>query len=352
MQTHRILGLLAAVSYRMSRLRINFVPVNIVVLVLLVVVAQHGVRMIAEARASKPAAQRLTVSDVLSDRARRQPHIELQGFIDAGVVLESGRKRRGQEQSVRIDEKYAPMVDETGRRGLLIRLPRGWRYASATMTVTGMLRPMPAGIRKALIDAGGTMNRISVNPDYFLAIGEAPATTMQGGSLVLGCSLVLLPWGVVLFRRHVIFRPTPGIRAASAYTAHHCGDVDMRFSGRMTLNGRHAQWFVAVPAAASMTPSEGLTFLSNIDASRSFMGIRTATRVGTWASSYAPDTILNLRLGEQFVGRDVRPAFQLCVDGKFSARRTITLSFSTAAERDQVWLAVERCFAVRQSQAA
>jgi hypothetical protein len=126
----------------------------------------------------------------------------------------------------------------------------------------------------------------------------------------------------------------------------------MRFSGRMALQGQHAQWFLAVPAAASLSPSDGLTFFSDIDASSSFMGIQTSSRVGTWASSFSPDTIVNVRFGEQFLGRDIRPALQLCVAGTFRTRRAITLSFATVAERDLVWFAVERCFAVRQSQAA
>ena len=214
MSIYRILGLLAAMSHRMSRLRINFVPLNVGVFILLAVVAHKGVKMMGEARTSDPAAQRLTVRDVLADPSSRQPHIELHGFIDAGVVLESGRKQAGKEVLSRVDEQYAPIVDETGRRGLLIRLPRGWRYASATMTVTGMLRPMPPGVRGTLLASGGTMNRISVNPDYFVAIGETPPTMTQGALLAIGCFLALVPWAVVLLRRHVIFRPTPHIRAA------------------------------------------------------------------------------------------------------------------------------------------
>ncbi len=116
MSIYRILGLLAAMSHRMSRLRINFVPLNVGVFILLAVVAHKGVKMMGEARTSDPAAQRLTVRDVLADPSSRQPHIELHGFIDAGVVLESGRKQAGKDVLSRVDEQFAPIVDETGRR--------------------------------------------------------------------------------------------------------------------------------------------------------------------------------------------------------------------------------------------
>ena len=53
MSIHRFLGLLAAMSHRMSRLRINFVPLNVGVFILLAVFAHKGVRMMAEACCSR-----------------------------------------------------------------------------------------------------------------------------------------------------------------------------------------------------------------------------------------------------------------------------------------------------------
>lgn len=45
MQCYRMLGALAAVSHRMSRFRINFVPLNVAIFVLLCVGAQLGCTM-------------------------------------------------------------------------------------------------------------------------------------------------------------------------------------------------------------------------------------------------------------------------------------------------------------------
>ena len=82
------------------------------------------------------------------------------------------------------------------------------------------------------------------------------------------------------------------------------------------------------------------------------MGIQTANRVGTWASRIPAGTIVDVRFGEQFFGRENRPALQLRVDGTLRTRHAITLSFSTAAERDRVWFAVERSLAIGRSRAA
>jgi hypothetical protein len=107
----------------------------------------------------------------------------------------------------------------------------------------------------------------------------------------------------------------------------------LRVSGPFRLDGREELRFVSVPAAF-MDGFSDLLFTANIDASTTFLGIRVASRAGTWRLAVPRLGADTRQLGTQYFGTRARPAVRLRYpheDGQGHER--VVLSFGSEAER-------------------
>ncbi len=178
----------------------------------------------------------------------------------------------------------------------------------------------------------------------------------QGGSrfwaiVVGGLSILLiLLLGAVLVMEHVVFRPrrggaaprsksaapasTPDENALSTPVATTAPDdeIDVRVTGRFTLEGRDSRRFLEIPVSWETLADGTRVFSSHVSASSTFYGIPFHSRKGVWSLSVAPG-VAAWEPGLLYMGWHPRPALRLVFLGPRGDAATLFLSFANQSQR-------------------
>lgn len=306
---YRLLGLAARINESASRLRVNFVPVNLsMMLVLGMIGLVTGVGAILEAgEAGPPRTVRLV--DVLAHKGTERRFVKVAGNLDSTVSIQA---RSGDEDDATAEVKtWVPLVDGTGKRGILAEL-HGTSPATAagkTVELTGQLESLDSDLLHKLQEKNGKIGGIKIDTELALVEGAEPMNplVLAGVSLVTGIPALLL--FITAINQYVVFRKMPLLPGTPVGELPE--KIDLRMTGRFVLDERNSRRFLDVPAVSGPAETGELLFVSNIDASSRFFGITTSKRQGFWVIAVQPGSLQAPEPGVMYLGTAARPALRL-----------------------------------------
>ena len=314
---YRLLGVVASVNGRLWLIRVNFIPANVGVFILLIWGAVSGFDQFFEAQRNgdTPRTQPLgTVLMYASDPVQR--YVSVKGVLFTGERMEQGKKgSNGELESV--VKAWAPLVDPQTRRALLVQLSpqRTLDDRTTTATITGMLRPMDSRLRGELTEGVYKEDGKHIDQRFVLVEGDTPAAPLGAFLLGISCTALLGLFAFAAAKRNVIFMPISGSETPLPAQE----TPSLFISGKLHLDEKNRQRFVNVPAAVGTLQSGDIAIVSNIDASSRWMGIKTADRAGVWMMAIRPGSMTEVQHGYLFSGlsrrRAVRFRYVSAMDG-------------------------------------
>lgn len=330
---YRLMGVVALVNQKLSRMRINLVPLNWVVMIGLGILVSVAVGEWHDASSNGAAPRPVSVASVLANSSTDKNYVAVQGILvpDEGFEL----KKNGA-----VEHTWVPMVDVKGRQAFLVeRASAGLGGKPAQATVTGMLRPLDSKLRTKAQEDGGTIEGVPLSLDTMLVEGQQPGSALVWG-LVAGTAALLLALLVITFlMKYVVFQKVPLApgRFGGAPDVDPAQGANVRVTGNFLLDGKSGQRFLDVPAGYGSLETGELVFASNIDASSRFMGVTTSSRKGMWAVIFQNGSARVLDHGLLYSGFAARPALR--VDYRETATgkpSQAILSFGTEGERAHI----------------
>jgi hypothetical protein len=359
-----LMGLVARMSNRMSRFRVNGIPSNwgIIGICAFIILVASEARQDAVSNGAIPRA--MTAGEFLqlaeSDFGHRYVAVRGELHPEASLRIESSGD----------DYDLVPMVDKTGGRGFFVKT--GVSAYSGRQpfeaTVTGMMWGVDSSLRRDLAAKVGTGN---FNTDAQLSEGQTPGNPVTSTVLIIILSAIS---GVLLLSsllKHVIFqrtgaKATASIKAsatpspfASAATApastpatsapgavseanarqSATQNATLRVTGKLRLHQKCAARFLDVPAFLMRLKGGELAVASHIDASPSLDGRVTESRVGVWLIVPQAGS-LRWEEGRLYHGFKPAPALRLRYNDALDKgkKSTAVLSFANETERAAIML--------------
>jgi hypothetical protein len=326
-----ILGLVARLNERLSHYRINFIPLNWIVMVALFVTCSGAFVSLLNALEPNVPPSAVTIADVVQSRLTGHNYVTLRGVMHPEMAIEK-------KEDHQVVSRWEPLVDPNTKQALMVEVDTDGQlgYLPLPTTVTGRVWPLENELRDKLQDSGLSRN---IDLEHMVIQGLRDPGDKSGGlELLLGWGSVLALFVATYLMRYVVFQRT-GRRVArtgdsSGYPA---AGIDLRLTGSMTLDGGACKRFLNVPAALATLEHGELALVSHIDASSYFMGIRMMKRAGIWASIIRPGTLEDSELGLLYIGLATRPAVRVrYMDAATGKRAVSILSFNTERERQIV----------------
>jgi hypothetical protein len=294
----RVLGVVASVNRRLYLTRVNFVPLNFVLIGGLAAGVYFGFDELRESLQNRTTASPQALAVILAGGSPTQDFVSLTGtmFTEAKLEYETTRKD-GTKTVARV---WVPLVDRASNKLLFVE-PSQSHVADGPpreMTVTGMLRPLPPILQRKLATDGFMYGGIGVDNRFMLAEGAVPGSPGRAIALFCASGVLLAMFVFAVVNRNLIFLPTPlGSDVTSGDTA--AGTVFV--SGKLQL-GERTQFFVNMPAGFGSLPTGEFAIVSNIDASPHFMGVKTSDRAGLWVMTMRRGSVSETQSGYLFWG--------------------------------------------------
>jgi hypothetical protein len=327
---YRVLGMAAAVNQYLWRHRINFVPLNLVLVgvacALFVFYAtswEEASRSGATPRAMPLSS--LTIATPVGSFVRTSGVLAPEAEFEYGEVGENGNLKK-------TTMEFIPLVDLDSERGVFVQVDPPGRYGRTThrAEVTGMLRPMQEFLARELRPVNFQQDGIQMLPTFVLVADDNPgdAGSWQLGAAVTGA--VLLLFLVLTIKQNVIFRPAAMLAEISLPPA---AENTMFATGMFVLE-KHKKRFINVPTVLGTLDTGDLAAFANVDASSNFMGVTYATRAGIWVLPIACGSLQGIEEGTLYFGRRALPAVRFQYRDASSAKtRTGILSASGGSSR-------------------
>jgi len=337
---YRMMGLVALLNQRLSRTRVNLVPLNWAAmggLGALLAVTSAGWQ---DAHANGQAPRPVSVGQVLAHSGMDKNFVAVQGLLVPGEGFDE--KKDGTVEHV-----WVPMVDVPGHRAFLVeRAGGGIGGQDAQATVTGMLRPMDDKLKSKIQEEGGNIEGVPLDTDYMLVEGQKPGSAALWGLGAALSALLLALFVITFLTKYVVFQKVdraPGLRpGADGSDVDPAQGADVRVTGAFLLDGKTSQRFLDVPSGYGTLETGETIFASNIDASNRFMGITTAKRAGVWSMVLQNGSARVGDHGLLYAGMAVRPALRLSyVEAATGKPAQAVLSFGTEHERARVLALLE-----------
>lgn len=336
---YRLLGVVALVNQRLSRNRVNFIPLNWAAMAGLGVLLFVCLDKYQDAHLNGQTPRTVSVADVLAHRTSEKSYVAVQGVLVPGEGFDEKKDNT-------VERTWVPMVDLVGRRAFLVqRRTNDLGGKPQQATVTGMMRPMDEKLAAKVQEDGGNIDGVPIDTGYMLVEGERPGSAalwITGAAL---SALLLGAFIMTFLQKYVVFQPVaraPGPQPEAADIDTSQG-ADVRVTGTFLLDKVGAQRFLDVPAGFGTLQTGETIFVSNIDASNRFMGMTTAKRAGTWAMILANGSARVGAQGLLYSGTKVRPALRVSyVEAATQKPAEAVLSFGTPQERAHVLALLER----------
>lgn len=306
---YRVLGIVASVNRRLWLIRVNFIPLNAALMVLLAGGVVVGADQLGDAASNRKDAVPQTLAVLLSAGEAEQSYVTVQGTLYADAPLEYGTEAANGKPGT-VERSWAPLLDEGTGKALMVELARGRRTQKDPQdtALTGMLRPLPPFLHKHLAATAFKHRGVTVESRFMLVEGEQPPALTSGVLLACACGVLLLAFATAIFRRNVVFRSAGAAPADALGTLP--ADARLLVSGRLCLNEKTNQYFSNMPAAIGTIETGETVIVSNIDASSRFMGMKTSDRAGLWAMTFRPGTVHDAEDGHVFDGWTKRRALR------------------------------------------
>ena len=205
---------------------------------------------------------------------------------------------------------WVPLVDGTGKKGLLVRVADAATAEGPVRTVeiTGRLTRLASDLQQELQKKNGKVGGIQISTEWAITEGRTTADPATFFCIAVVLGLSGLPLFGALVVGNVIFRKVPGADAGNLPEG---GPLDLRTTGYFILDGRVRQRFLNVPSGFELTENRELILYANIDASSKFYGFTTERRQGIWTILVPLYGLKATETGLIYLGLDTRPALRL-----------------------------------------
>jgi hypothetical protein len=348
---YRLLGVAARINETLRHTLVNGLPLNWALLFAVSTGLLFSSVRVHEAVTHGGPPVPTSLDAVVTRRTPLRNFVVVTGELhpEAGLVIVKCQRFRVEE----FESMIVPMLDDRRKSALLVTTQQDLRGRPPQVTtVTGMLRPLSEEVEAALREQAGQDGFVPLHLETTLVEGERPGSHRLWGAVAALSALVLVLFGSAQLRRNVIFRrmgPEPlDTRPSTVY-----GSVPtLRVSGRFVrekqrtprwkrvlnefLSGAsRSRWFLDVPATMALREPGELAFLSYLDPSLRFMGIRLEDRSGIWALVLKRDGLRALESGRLYLGFATWPALRIrYIESPSGRRRWAVVRFANEGERE------------------
>lgn len=335
---YRLMGMVALLNQRMSRTRLNLIPLNWAAMIGLGILIGIALSALRDASANGTAPRPVSVATLLTQPLMDKNYVAVHGLLVPDAGFEKTKNGR-------VENAWVPMVDVQGRRAFLVERASGGLGGKPTQTtVTGMLRPIDSKLKSKAQEGGGNIDGVPLTLDYMLVEGQHPGSAVVWGLTAGLASLLLALFVITFLLKYVVFQKVPlapGRRMEGADVDPDQG-ANLRVTGNFLLDGQSAQRFLDAPAGYGALETGEIAFVSNIDASNRFMGVTTASRKGLWTVILQKGSARVTDHGLLYSGFSVRPALRLDYREAATGKPgQAVLSFGTEGERTHVLRLIE-----------
>ena len=302
------LGAVAKVNATLWRYRVNLIPLNVLLIFILGLISAALWGSAIDAIRNSGTPLEISLEQIWTNREIVQNYVRVSGLAVPVAVYEYGTK--GNNDTVaRVDKSWFPLVDLENKHALLIQRAGSVQKGDPHVAVvTGMLRPVDDKVRGRLADNNNQIEGVPIETRYMLVEDDRPG---DPGSTCFAAAVAFLSLGcigIVSLKRNIVFQSSGRIVKPLAKLDPDLS-LNVRATGRFVLDAKTAQRFVDVPAILAIVKGFPV-LMSNIDASRRFMGMTTSERAGLWSMALKPGTVQNGEFGSLFFGFSRRPAFR------------------------------------------
>ncbi len=358
---YRFLGIVARVNQTLNRYRVNFIPLSFG-LTLFLGVAFLGSLFSARAGLEfnpKPAVR--TVAEAIQHKNDKSGYVTVKGALDSETGFQESSVDKNSNKTLSVTY-YDAILDTKERAVLFVKRAGGEnevnkesKKSTGGANPDSEQKPVPTQITGMLTSAGSDVQTelrkfatsskgdpITVETEYILEEGEKPVDPVI--TLVwMGISGPLFLAFILTWVWHYVVFEKAGEQSATVNIATSVPEqgIDLRVSGRFSLDGKTTKRFLNVPSFIAPLETGEMALLSNIDASTRFMGITTGKQAGIWAIVLAQNGLHGMELGNLYDGTAVRPAIRIRFQAG-SGSETAVLSFATSTQREFVLAELNR----------
>ena len=306
-----VLGIVAKVNASLWRYRINFLPMNVLLVGALGVWGFGELSSAIEGSHNEATPLAVSIQQIHDEANPAQNYVAVTGLDIPKALYEFGDKDPNGEIT-RVERSWSPLVDTASQRILLVqrsgKTPGGRAHEA---TITGMLRALPQDVRSGLAAHHDTVQGLAVETRYTLVADEKPADSMTSAltaAIVLGIVALFV---IATIKRNTVFRrasfgsPVSKVKSVNPLKVGATGTFVLEQEGK-----KIEKRFVAMPAVLAHLDNGHPALFSNIDASSKFMGVTTSKRAGVWTLAIETGSVQALQAGYLYWGASRRPALR------------------------------------------
>ena len=345
------LGFIARLNTGMWRYRLNFIPINVLVIGLMIFGAVAAVRSAIEGASNDRVPLAVTVAQIRDEANPTRTYISVSGLEIPDAVYEYGEKASNGDIT-RIEKSWTPLVDRESQRILLVqRAGKAPAGEPRQTTVAGMLRELDDDVRKGLAEHGNAIQGVPVETRYALVDGDTPANSETSAIIAIFLLVTLVLFAIATASRNTVFQRTdfgsPVLKIKSVGPVHVGGTATFALRKNEKIIQKH---FIEMPSVLTHTDSGQPVLLSNIDASSHFMGITTSERSGIWTVMMENGSVRDPQMGYLYWGTSRRPALRFTYTS--AEANAVRSAIITATEVQMLDTAVAMLTAMPGSQPA
>jgi hypothetical protein len=329
---YRLLGIAALVGQRLSRQRVNLIPLNWPAMAGLIGLAIWSLVMVRDGVVNGTTPRTVPLADLLT----RKGDLGRNFVRTTGMVVPQGQltkvKRDKNTGAETIETVWVPIADSVSKKILLIERANAVEQGTEphAETVQGMLVPIDSSVRHELESYSST-SQTALDMDYMLVEGKTPAQPAIWIPTLILSSLfgVAMVW--TFLRRYIVWRGVTTGSIPQRPSRALPDTLSVYATGEFLMSGsNHQDRFLEVPVGISFTPTGDALAYSRINASNKFMGFVTQDRDGTWVLPLGNPRGQSVEVGEIYLGAKCHYALRW----KTEAGKTVLLSTDTQDERE------------------
>ena len=319
-----VLGVVAKMNASLWRYRINFMPMNVLLVGALGIWGFSELSSAIEGTHNDATPLAVSIQQIHDEANPPQNYVAVTGLHVPAALFEFGDKAANGEITS-VERSWSPLVDSASQRILLVqhegKTPGGHQHEA---TITGMLREMSSSIRTSLAAHHDSIQGLPVETRYVLVADERPADSMSSALIAATVLSVVALFIVATIKRNTIFRranfgsPVSKVKSADPLKVGATGTFALEQEGKVV-----EKRFVAMNAMLAHLDNGNPALFANIDASSRFMGIMTSKRAGVWTLAMDAGSVQASQAGHLYWGAARRPALRFSYTSKGAKRQAI-----------------------------
>jgi hypothetical protein len=325
-----VLGVVAKMNASMWRFRINFLPINVLLIAALGFWGFSELNSAIEGTHNDATPATVSVQQIHDAAKPPQNYVAVTGLHIPTALYEFGDKGANGEIT-RVERSWSPLVDTASQRILLIqregKTPGGHAHEA---TITGMLREMAADVRTGLAAHHDSIQGIPVETRYVLVADERPADSLSSALIAAVALSIVALFIIASMNRNTIFRradfgsPVSKVKSADPLKVGATGTFGLEQEGKVI-----EKRFVAMNAILAHLDNGNPALFSNIDASSRFMGVTTSKRAGVWTLAVDAGSVQASQVGYLYWGAARRPALRFSYTSGGAKRQAVITTDDT-----------------------